>query len=196
MEEQYDEVIKFTAITFNLLCIKGFNPQVVKSLNWIKWVTNFTIKTCLFCSMQNGKIYDKDNLDEIKPPVHENCACLLDELLAIISGTATIDGIDGADYWIKRFNKLPNNYISREKAKEKGWKNIYGNLRNIIPNATIGGNCYGNRDGKLPSKIGRVWYEADINYTGGYRNSHRLLYSNDGLIFVTYDHYTTFYEIR
>ena len=45
-------------------------------------------------------------------------------------------------------------------------------------------------------KAGRVWYEADINYTGGYRNTHRILYSNDGLIFVTYNHYETFYEVR
>lgn len=42
---------------------------------------------------------------------------------------------------------------------------------------------------------GRVWYEADINYTGGYRRRHRILYSNDGLIFVTYDHYETFWEV-
>ena len=42
---------------------------------------------------------------------------------------------------------------------------------------------------------GRIWFEADFDYTGGYRNSFRLLYSNDGLIFVTYDHYATFYEI-
>lgn len=55
---------------------------------------------------------------------------------------------------------------------------------------------YKNRNGKLPSKNGRVWYEADINYTGGYRNDDRILFSNDGLIFVTYDHYETFLEIK
>jgi hypothetical protein len=42
----------------------------------------------------------------------------------------------------------------------------------------------------------RIWYEADINYTSGYRGTERILYSNDGLIFVTYDHYQTFYEIQ
>jgi len=40
-----------------------------------------------------------------------------------------------------------------------------------------------------------VWYEADINYTGGARNRERVVYSNDGLVFVTYDHYHTFYEV-
>jgi len=47
----------------------------------------------------------------------------------------------------------------------------------------------------LPEKPGRIWYEADINYSGGYRNSERILYSNDGLIFITLDHYRTFIEI-
>ena len=75
MKEQYDEVLNLTSLTFNVLGIKGFNPQVSQSLTWIKWVTNFSINTCLFCSMRNGKIYDKDSVDEIKPPVHENCAC-------------------------------------------------------------------------------------------------------------------------
>ncbi len=49
--------------------------------------------------------------------------------------------------------------------------------------------------GKLPSADGRIWYEADINYTGGMRNSSRVIYSNDGLVFVTYDHYFTFNQI-
>lgn len=68
-------------------------------------------------------------------------------------------------------------------------------MRNVAYNATLGGNIFKNKDGKLPEASGRIWYEADINYTGGYRNTHRLLYSNDGLAFVTYDHYATFYEI-
>ena len=37
-----------------------------------------------------------------------------------------------------------------------------------------------------------------INYglkNSGKRNRQRIVYSNDGLIFVSYDHYQTFYEI-
>ena len=59
----------------------------------------------------------------------------------------------------------------------------------------LGGNTFNNRQGKLPQATGRQWFEADINYIIGKRNLHRLLYSNDGLLFVTYDHYNTFYEI-
>ena len=50
-------------------------------------------------------------------------------------------------------------------------------------------------DEALPRKEGRIWYEADINYTGGYRNTERIIFSNDGLIFVTYDHFRTFIEV-
>jgi hypothetical protein len=59
----------------------------------------------------------------------------------------------------------------------------------------IGGDIYKNKSKKLPDAPGRIWYEADINYNGGFRNRQRVLYSNDGLIFATYDHYHTFYEI-
>lgn len=57
------------------------------------------------------------------------------------------------------------------------------------------GGMYNNKNKHLPDAPGRVWYEADINYYEGKRNKHRILWSNDGLIFVTYDHYETFYEI-
>ena len=54
---------------------------------------------------------------------------------------------------------------------------------------------YKNYNGHLPVAEGRIWQEADINYTDGKRNDCRILWSNDGLIFVTYDHYLTFIEI-
>lgn len=42
---------------------------------------------------------------------------------------------------------------------------------------------------------GRIWYEADLNYYSGKRNGHRVLWSNDGLMFVTYNHYESFIEV-
>ncbi|MBQ8145790.1 MAG: ribonuclease [Clostridia bacterium] len=111
------------------------------------------------------------------------------------SGTATNLGLNGADAHLKTFQKLPDYYVSREDAEDAGWVNWRGNLDKVLPGKMIGGSIYQNRDGKLPTTGGRIWYEADINYDGGYRNNDRILYSNDGLIFVTYDHYKTFYEI-
>ena len=59
----------------------------------------------------------------------------------------------------------------------------------------LANGIYKNKDQHLPSSPGRLWYEADINYTSGYRGNARILFSNDGLLFVTYDHYKTFVEI-
>lgn len=60
----------------------------------------------------------------------------------------------------------------------------------------IGGDPYYNENGHLPNALGRVWYEADISYVSGFRSDcDRILYSNDSLIFVTCDHYKTFYEV-
>lgn len=64
-----------------------------------------------------------------------------------------------------------------------------------MPGKMIGGDVYQNREEKLPIESGRIWYEANINYKDGFRNRERILYSNDGLIFVSYDHYQTFYEV-
>lgn len=54
---------------------------------------------------------------------------------------------------------------------------------------------YRNDNGHLPTKPGRIWYEADINYISGKRNAHRVVWSNDGLVFVTFDHYGTFVDV-
>ena len=76
-----------------------------------------------------------------------------------------------------------------------GFKPKEGNLDKVAPGKMITRGQYFNRNEHLPEKPGRIWYEADINYSGGYRNSERILYSNDGLIFITLDHYRTFIEI-
>ena len=60
---------------------------------------------------------------------------------------------------------------------------------------SIGGDKFGNREGILPKEDGRVYYECDIDYEGGYRNEKRIVFSNDGLIFYTEDHYQSFEEL-
>ena len=115
---------------------------------------------------------------------------------AVYFGSATQDGQNGADVYLSIYGTLPSNYISKRDAINTGWINILGNLNVVAPGKVIGGDVYRNKNGHLPSAPGRVWYEADINYYTGYRNRHRLLYSNDGLIFATYDHYMTFVQIH
>ncbi len=194
---ELDSKLKMTIITLKMLGIDGFSPVVSESREWKKWITNISLGTCAYCFIMNGRIFHRDN-----PPypyageVHPNCNCGTIMLLCIIAGTATIDGLNGADFHIAHYGILPENYITKSEARLKGWKRYKGNLRDVTLNGAIGGDIYYNDDRRLPEAAGRMWYEADINYTGGIRNGHRILYSNDGLIFVTYDHYGTFYEIR
>ena len=133
---------------------------------------------------------------EVEPPVHDRCGCRIMPMRAVYFGDATQDGRNGADVYLSLYGRLPSNYINKKDAINAGWINILGNLNVVAPGKVIGGDVYRNKNGHLPSAPGRVWYEADINYDTGYRNHHRLLYSNDGLIFATYDHYMTFVQIH
>lgn len=158
------------------------------------WISCEDERRCATCETMHGKIYYISEQTR-NPPVHRFCRCKIVRMLAQKAGTATIDGTRGADWYLKRHGYLPSYYISKETASRLGWKNQKGNLSSIAPGRMVGGDIYYNRDGHLPSAVGRIWYEADINYRSGYRTSERVLYSSDGLIFVMYDHYHTFIEV-
>lgn len=94
--------------------------------------------------------------------------------------------------YLHMYNHLPSNFITKKDAKALGWNSKDGNLAEVAPRMSIGGDSYGNYEKLLPDADGRKYYECDINYDGGYRNSERIVYSNDGLIFYTNDHYKSF----
>ena len=180
---------------------KGITTTYNKSNRWKEWLLGKNPNHCWYCIKQNHKIFEVIDgkvciAEEETPPVHINCGCYLEWLRMVAIGAATMLGVEGADYWIYHYGKLPDNYISKEEAKTLGWKPILGNLDEVAPGKMIGGSVYGNRDGKLPSAPGRIWYECDIDYQGGYRNNARLIYSSDGLIFKTDDHYTSFIAVE
>lgn len=97
--------------------------------------------------------------------------------------------------YIHKFGKLPGNYITKTKAKKLGWNQNEGNLQEVLPEMSIGGSPFGNNEGLLPEAPGRQYYECDIDYKGGHRNAKRIVYSNDGLIFYTEDHYESFEQL-
>ena len=109
-------------------------PQISKSAKYKHWVSKEDFRRCLICAKMHGKIWLIFEIPNPNPPIHDNCRCKIEPMKTITAGTATTDGINGADWYIK-------------------------------------------------------------NYKSGKRNSQRIIWSNDGLIFVTYDHYETFYEI-
>ena len=99
-----------------------------------------------------------------------------------------------ADY-LFRHGELPENFITKQQAKDLGWGTIYRYVSDVAPGMSIGGDYYGNYEGKLPRVKGRKYYECDCYYTGGKRNACRIIYSNDGHVWYTEDHYNTFTEM-
>ena len=96
--------------------------------------------------------------------------------------------------YLKEHGELPDYYITKSEAKSLGWVPSKGNLCEVAPGRAIGGDIWTNRQKSLPTKSGRKYFEADLNYNCGNRNADRVVFSNDGLVFVTHDHYRNFEE--
>ena len=112
--------------------------------------------------------------------------------------TADITALTSANQvatWIHQHHRLPDYYLTKGQARREGWDPSSANLCDVLPGKAIGGDHFSNREGRLPDASGRRWFEADVNYQCGHRNADRLLYSSDGLVFLTTDHYRTFKRI-
>ncbi|MGM9676800.1 MAG: ribonuclease domain-containing protein [Butyricicoccus sp.] len=94
--------------------------------------------------------------------------------------------------YLNAYGHLPENFITKKEARALGWDSSQGNLSEVAPGKSIGGDYFGNYEGRLPEADGREYHECDINSTGGYRGAERIVFSNDGLIYYTGDHYETF----
>ncbi len=99
-----------------------------------------------------------------------------------------------ADY-IFEHGELPDNFITKKEAQALGWKTRFKYVSDAAPGKSIGGDYFGNYEGRLPRVKGRTYYEADCWYTEGPRNSYRIIYSSDGHVWYTEDHYMTFVEM-
>ena len=102
---------------------------------------------------------------------------------------------DEVALYLQTYGKLPKNFISKKDAEEQGFRFGEGDFGEAFPGMSVGGSRFGNYEGQLPEKSGRRYYECDIDYQGGRRNAKRLVYSNDGLIFYTDDHYKSFTQL-
>lgn len=93
--------------------------------------------------------------------------------------------------YLVTYGQLPCNFITKNEARDLGWEG--GSVQKYLEGAAIGGDKFGNREGILPKADGRQYYECDIDTDGeNSRGAKRLVYSNDGLIYYTEDHYESF----
>ena len=140
-----------------------------------------------------------------QPPADETPALPWDEAdypavtgtETIVSGETAIDeegwysGKEEVTLYLLTYGQLPQNFITKKDAKELGWPG--GSLEPYAPGMSIGGDRFGNYEGALPEADGRHYTECDIDTQGAEkRGAKRMIFSNDGLIFYTEDHYKTF----
>ena len=103
----------------------------------------------------------------------------------------TYDTKEEVALYLYQYGKLPSNFMTKNQARKKGWSS--GPLHLKVKGKCIGGDKYSNYEGLLPEKDGRVYYECDINTLHSKsRGPERIVYSNDGLIYYTPDHYESF----
>ena len=90
--------------------------------------------------------------------------------------------------YIHTYGRLPNNFMTKKEARAKGWSG--GSLEDYVPGMCIGGDRFGNYEGVLPDGN---YHECDINTLGASRRGpERIVFSDDGRIYYTNDHYETF----
>ena len=114
-----------------------------------------------------------------------------------VAGAVTEDGEytspeDVAAY-LHLYGHLPSNFITKSQARDLGWDNSRGNLWDVAPGKSIGGDRFGNYEGLLPDTT--KYKECDVNYTGGYRGAERLIFGEDGSVYYTGDHYNSFTQL-
>lgn len=103
----------------------------------------------------------------------------------------TYDSRDDVALYLHLYGALPQNYITKRQARELGWSG--GSVEVYAPGYCIGGDRFGNYEGLLPEAAGRTYYECDIDTFGASsRGAKRIIYSSDGLIYYTEDHYASF----
>ena len=106
------------------------------------------------------------------------------------------DAMEEVAIYLTFFEELPENYLTKKEAQALGWESRKGNLWDVAYGCSIGGDRFGNYEGLLPDAKGRKWTECDIDFDGSFRGAERIVFSNDGLIYYTGDHYESFEEIE
>lgn len=129
-------------------------------------------------------------LEDTSGSADETSELSQDEKVLDPNGSYT-DEEDVAAY-LNIYGELPENFITKNEAKALGWDSSKGNLQEVAPGKSIGGDRFGNYEEKLPEGN---WKECDVNYHGGFRGGERLVFSDKGDIYYTNDHYETFEQM-
>ena len=156
-----------------------------------KWEAEKDSRTCPKCRLLDGKVVSCSFLPllsfSLRPPLHPLCRCSLIKVPLVFAGIAVYGKTAEASWDVSYHGTLPRQCIA--KPVEKILESIP--WQKNIPSIAIGRSIKGDKFAKLiqkpPTKSARVWHEADLQYNDSEGRPERLLYSNDGLFFATYD---------
>ena len=183
MTKKINTIIMIVATVIILLLVLKNN----KDLNDIKNIVSTNTQQSVDKSKQNTKNEKNTKTQTI---------IATSDSSNISSEIKELTKVDVVSKYILENGKLPDYYITKKEAMNLGWIASKGNLCEVAPGKAIGGDYFTNREKILPMTKNRRWYEVDVNYKCGNRGADRILFSNDGLVYVTYDHYKTFQEIK
>lgn len=159
------------------------NIPFLKTLKTKKWLQYFLAFLLMFT------LAGCDAAQDINVGKTENEAISEDEESLSEDGAYTTK--DDVALYIHLYGTLPSNFITKKEAQSLGWEG--GSLEPYAPGKCIGGCHFGNYEGILPEKDGRSYTECDIDTLGAdKRGAKRIVFSNDGLIYYTEDHYESF----
>lgn len=155
-------------------------------------VLNILLVVVLGLALLCGKSTVETGIPENEATVMDMLTTVADETESSISEDGTYTTKEEVAEYINLYGHLPSNFITKKEAKNLGWVSSEGNLNEVAPGMSIGGDYFGNYEGLLPEAEDRDYYECDIDFDGTYRNQKRIVFSNDGLVYYTEDHYESF----
>lgn len=127
-------------------------------------------------------------------PAHTPSPAPVPPTLASLARDGHFNTRDEVALYIHLYGELPDNYITKAEARKLGWTS--GSVEKVAPGRAIGGDRFGNYEGLLPTQKGRQYIECDIDTWGqSSRGAKRIVFSTDGLIFYTDDHYVSFEQL-
>lgn len=136
-------------------------------------------------STEEAKTSERE-YEVVDEPVENN-----EHLNASIDREGSYTSMEDVALYLYTYDELPDNFMTKKEARELGWEG--GSLEPYAPGMCIGGDYFGNYEGLLPEEKGRDYYECDIDTLGARsRGAKRIVYSDDGLIYYTDDHYESF----
>lgn len=128
------------------------------------------------------------HLQQVQETGEEALPLSQEESVGELDEQGTYTSKDEVALYLHLYGKLPSNFITKKQAQKLGWEG--GDLWQYAKGKSIGGDHFGNYEGVLPEH--KDFRECDIDYHGGKRSGKRIVFSDDGCIYYTGDHYESF----